>query len=305
MAKYSLTPELKRRLKQLGMSEYGLKKFATKYLSQVIHEGEAINGVVYGRYFSGSGALSLEEGMLVATDRRVIFLDHKPGFTDLEEITYDMIGGVRHQKFGPFNTVTLHSRLGDFPIRYTNAKCSQIFTEYIENRRISQDENKPLGVMNAAAAIANTNVAKLDWPIKFLDDAGTLFLKEHDVGVLSTVDQMGDADASVVYYIVDKYNNVYILTKQDTHKAKNILLHKNVVLSVFDATNDETLSLHGKANIEQDEKIKEFVFSQIVKPRYYKGVKKLPPITSLDKGAYVIIRITPKSGHYVNYKMMG
>jgi hypothetical protein len=68
---------IKKELKAVGVTRYGMLKFASHYVHNVIHEDEHIMGVVYGRY--RQDGVSLNEGMLIATDLKILFLDHKPG----------------------------------------------------------------------------------------------------------------------------------------------------------------------------------------------------------------------------------
>lgn len=301
------SPEAKRirqELRQAGMTDYGLMKFGVRYVMHLIKEDEHVHGVVYGRYRSGEGILAMTEGMLIATDRRVIFIDHKPGFTDLDEITYDMVGGVRHQKFGPFNTVTLHTRMGDYVVSYTNARCSEVFTDYIESRRISRDASLPIYSPDSNQPVIDKKVVNggRHMPIPFLDAQTLKFLKEHDIAVLSSVDKQGNPSAAVVYYIVDQLNQVYIITKSETTKATNITSNRHVSLTVFDATSAETLTIKGQADFETDEQVISYVFNQIVKPKNYQGVSMLPPVAHLKQGVLRVIRIVPRSGKYVDYK---
>jgi hypothetical protein len=99
----------------------------SEYLPAIIHPDEEIGGVVYGHHPEGFA-------MLVATDRRIIFLDKKPMFEVEDEVTYDVVSGVSigHAGFG--STVVLHTRIKDYPIRTYNLKCAYGFVEYIEAR---------------------------------------------------------------------------------------------------------------------------------------------------------------------------
>ncbi len=133
---------IKNELKAAGVTSFGMKKFAIKYLPKVIHKNEHVKGIVYGRYNDNSGA-ALNEGVLIATDLRVIFLDHKPGFTKKEEITYDVVSGVKITS-ALFSAVTLHTRLGDFTVRFANSKCAAIFVSYVEERRLETIKNKAM-----------------------------------------------------------------------------------------------------------------------------------------------------------------
>lgn len=125
-----------------GMSQWGLNKFNSRYLMEVIHEDEHIKGVVYGRYRENGGLLNWVDHMLVATDQRVISLNHKPGYTDMDEFTYDVVMGVESSTAGPFTAITLHTRLRDFSLRFVNAACAHTFMEYIESRRM-ESSNSP------------------------------------------------------------------------------------------------------------------------------------------------------------------
>lgn len=120
-------------LRQAGVSRYGMLKFNAHYLHRIIHPDEHIKAVVYGHY--GTELIGTE-GMLVATDRRVVFLDHKPGYTNMEEFSYDVISGVRFAQAGVFTSVTLHTKLGSFTIKYANANCARRFVSCIGTRRV-------------------------------------------------------------------------------------------------------------------------------------------------------------------------
>lgn len=121
-------------LKQAGVTKYGMTKFSVRYAHNIIHANEHIMGAVYGRY-KELGGPSFNEGMLIATDKRVLFLDHKPGYTKSDELTYDVISGISITT-AIFSAVTLRTRLGDYTLRFANQKCAEIFSNYVEKRRI-------------------------------------------------------------------------------------------------------------------------------------------------------------------------
>lgn len=125
-------------LTKAGVSKFGLKKFTIRYLPEVIHEHEHIKGIVYGRY-SENGGPAFTEGVLVATDLRVVFVDHRPGYTKTDEFTYDVVSGVKLST-ALLSAVTLHTRLGDFTVRYASPKSAAIFVRYIEKRRLEKPE---------------------------------------------------------------------------------------------------------------------------------------------------------------------
>ncbi len=130
---------IKLELIEAGISRFGLKKFAVHYLPRIIHANEHIMGAVYGRYGTDVFFSSMNEGMLVATDRRVIFIDHKPGFTDIKELTYEAVSGLERVTTGIFSAVTLYTKLGDFNIHNAKPKCVEKFAEYVEVRRLESE----------------------------------------------------------------------------------------------------------------------------------------------------------------------
>ena len=135
---------IREELKAVGMTAFGRLKFASHFLPHVLHEGEHIRGVVYGRYTEGTGLLRWVEGMLVATDRRVIFLDRKPGFEAMDELTYDIVSGVQKSYAWPFASVTLHTRIGNYTLRFANKRCIDLFMHYVEGRRLESRDPSTL-----------------------------------------------------------------------------------------------------------------------------------------------------------------
>jgi hypothetical protein len=127
---------IKEELRAVGVTAYGLRKFATRYVHKIIHPEEHIKGVVYGRHATGESMLLLPGAMLIATEDRVVFLDHKPGFTNTKVIAYEVIAGIEHTTAGMFTTVCLHTRFGAYKISFVNSRCAQIFMRYIETRRM-------------------------------------------------------------------------------------------------------------------------------------------------------------------------
>ena len=125
---------IKKELQAAGVTAYGMKKFAIKYMPKIIHENEHIHGIIYGRYNDKSG-MPLNEGVLVATNLRIVFIDHKPGYTNTDELTYDVVAGISRTST-LFSAVSLRTRLGEYKFRYVNTKCAAKFVDYVEHRRL-------------------------------------------------------------------------------------------------------------------------------------------------------------------------
>lgn len=268
---------VKSELRKAGVTRYGLLKGESRKLPQIIHPEEHIHAAVYGRCQQGSA-------MLVATERRVIFIDWKPLYTTSDEISYDVIAGVTYGQQGLVATVTLHSRIGDYQLRYVNIGVARKFVTYMEKRRLEHTKNGDSKKRPAAEPLSKTVL---------LDAEITRFLEQHELTTLSTLDRSGNVHGASVYYT---YMNsfIYVLTKELTNKARNILVHSQVALTVTDEQAMKTLELEGIAEVETDLSLRQQAFKKIVKERVYQDGKKLPPVTNLEAGSFVVIRIAPK-----------
>ena len=118
---------IRKQLEDIGVGYWGMTSPEAHYLPHVIHRDEQIEGAVYGRSRAGNI-------LLVATDRRIVYLDRKPLFTNEEEITYDVVGGVSHSHSGIGATLTLSTRVKNYHIKTYNERCASGFVAAIERR---------------------------------------------------------------------------------------------------------------------------------------------------------------------------
>ena len=137
--------------------------------------------------------------------------------------------------------------------------------------------------------------------IHHISDEALKYLKSHDLAILSTVDRTGNVSGSVVHYLVDQDNFIYILTRSGTTKGRNIYAHSQVALTIYEVETQETIQLQGIAENETNQQKKSAVFSQMTKSRSYGGKMLPPPVTKLQEGIFTVIRISPESVKYNNY----
>lgn len=275
-------------LKAVGITTYGLLKPESRELPRIIHDDEHIGGVIYGQIGGGVSA------MLVATDHRIIFIDKQLFFSTVDELTYDVVSGVRSVSAGVLNSVTLHTRIQDYTFRYVNAHCAEIFVKYIENKRLEKgtyDQPNERHEHETALPIFQ-NIS---------NEKAIQFLKENDTAVLSTADRNGTVHGAVVYYLIDQNNLLYILTKSDTNKGKNVYARGQVAMTIHKPGSLKTLQIQGNAAIETDQKKKDIVLSSMIKPRIYKEGILQPPVAKLQKGSFIVIRVSVTSMSYVDY----
>src|SRR5581483_2885945 len=133
--------QIRGQLQKLGAVQYDLWLPETSALPLVIHADERINGIVFGRYKQDTtGEPVIGRGALVATDRRVLLVDHKPLFMKCNEISYRVISAVSYSRVGFIGTVVLHTRLGNISVRTFNQHCAHNFVEAIEESILADKE---------------------------------------------------------------------------------------------------------------------------------------------------------------------
>jgi general stress protein 26 len=192
-----------------------------------------------------------------------------------------------------FASLTLHTRLGDYVLRYVNEKSARKFVEYIEKRRLERKNGSE----------EQKSQPKKPKPNKFSKEAEQ-FLNSHEVAVISTIGRTGTVQGAVVYYYAPGDGRVYFITKAETDKAHNILYSGQVALTIFDEQNLQTLQLEGQAMIENDPDMKQTIFTQLIHSRNYGNEKRMPPITQLHEGAFMVINITPTNSKFTDFKKL-
>ena len=93
MATAEQAERIKAEMRQAGVTAHGLRKTTTKMLLDFMDKDEHIGGVIYGR--EGDKLIESDSVMLVATDKRLIYLNHEPFSRFTDEITYDVVAGVK------------------------------------------------------------------------------------------------------------------------------------------------------------------------------------------------------------------
>lgn len=294
MATINQKERIKAEMTKVGVTSYGLKKTTTKMLLDFMDDDEHIGGVVYGR--EGDKLVESNSVMLVATNKRLIYLNHEPFSRFTDEIAYDVLAGVKKSTAGPFSTVTLLTRMMDttYTIKYVNTNCARHFVKYIDRKRIRGGSDNPQSEqpVDDLKGLFNDNESYSE---------AIAYLNSHEIAVFSTLDTRNTISAAVVYYSIGKDNNIYILTKSHTKKAQNILTNNQVALTVYEPNGLQTVQLQGIASVEKSDSIKAEVFDKIVKNRYYSEKIDLPPVTKIKEGSYAVIRIIPKSIKFRDY----
>ncbi len=112
-------------LREAYLSRYARRSSEAKYLPYIIHDNEHIKAAVFG--YQEAGFV-----MLVATDKRVIFLDKKPLFINQDEVTFDVVSGVKLNETVMGATLKLHTRVKDYKLFTMKEASAEHFMQYIE-----------------------------------------------------------------------------------------------------------------------------------------------------------------------------
>ncbi len=124
---------VKARLRALGASMYVLTRPEVGKLASLLHEDEKIEAFVYGVYSAGWG-------MLVATDRKLIFVDKVFFDLKVDELPYSMISAIDHSFGHYFAKVVVHTRSKDYSFKRIRCKCAENFVDFIEEKMLQTQE---------------------------------------------------------------------------------------------------------------------------------------------------------------------
>ena len=281
---------IKEELREAGITPLGKFRFSGTYLPEIIHADEHIEAAIFGRHKELEGFFGAVEGMLVATDKRVLFVDHRPGYTTMDEFTYDVVSGVSLTKAIYNASVTLYTKVSNYRLSYVGKESAKNFVDYIENRleaRMSQSATPQQVTPQSHEVI--------------LSAEALVFLNKHEIGVLSTIERTGSLSGAAVYYVVrDGYP--YFMTKEITQKARNILGNEHVALTVFDEKSLETVQLAGTAEIVTDDAKRMEVITSILHFRTYADNSHLAPVVRMGAERNTLVyRIVVANFDYTNF----
>ena len=108
-----------------GITRHGLARAESCYVPDIIDPDEHIKAAILGRRAGGAA-------MLIATDERLIFLDRMPLIAISDEMSFKAVSTVKHYSIGPFATVELHSKEGEYVLNRVDKRAAAAFVRFIE-----------------------------------------------------------------------------------------------------------------------------------------------------------------------------
>jgi uncharacterized protein YhbP (UPF0306 family) len=127
------------------------------------------------------------------------------------------------------------------------------------------------------------------------------FLKQHPMGVLSSVTPDGSPWGSAIYYVADDEFNFYFVTRMETFKYQNLDKTPLAALTVADSDSQTTVQASGKISQLPVKEYADIVFGKLAKIRPDDNYSWSPPLAKLQKGNYMPLRLTPTKLQYANY----
>ncbi len=289
MKDYKHTERVRKQLQEAGLGSFTVLRAECRFLPSIIYHDEKIGAAVYGLGPDGWC-------LVVATDKRVIYLDKKPFFVTKDILTYDIVSGVTSNQLGMFASVTLLTRGKQYALRFVNTSAAATFTQYIESRRLSGGQYDQRS--GRYYEELNDSLVIMDIPNK---DA-TEFIRNNDVGVLSTYDDRDDTvSGAVVHYVLDGDSYLYVLTKSASRKARSVMSNGKSALTIYEPGSMKTAQIQAIASLEADHKKQRDIFDHMIQERSYSEGSYRPPVTSLKEGTYVIVKLTPTSIIFTDY----
>ncbi len=284
--KYATVNDIKSALEAAGVQNASRHPFTTNYLPKVLHDDEQIMAAVFGRRKESEGFFGFAEGMLIATNKRVIFIDHRPGYTTMDEISFDKVSGVNISTTVFYASIILFTKIANYKLSFTNQESAQRFADYIEQRVIRNEELPAPSSPPQYEAI--------------LQEDALTFLKNHELAVLSSIARTGAVEGAVIYYTVID-NHPYFVTKLSSHKAENILGNQHASLTVYDEGKLQSLQLQGIIEQVNDKNEKLFALTDVTHPRTYDDGSHAAPIMRMDGSDFVTFRLIPTRFSFTDF----
>jgi nitroimidazol reductase NimA-like FMN-containing flavoprotein (pyridoxamine 5'-phosphate oxidase superfamily) len=128
------------------------------------------------------------------------------------------------------------------------------------------------------------------------------FLRQHPVGVLSTVDADGKPWGSAVYYVADAEFNFYFVTRVETFKFENVAARPFAALTIADPVSQVTVQVAGEITKVPVHEYMATLFDKLATIRPTGDYNWTPPISKLHAGNFMPLQLTPTKLQYADFQ---
>jgi nitroimidazol reductase NimA-like FMN-containing flavoprotein (pyridoxamine 5'-phosphate oxidase superfamily) len=133
------------------------------------------------------------------------------------------------------------------------------------------------------------------------------FLGQEKVGVLSTVRENGFPDAAVIYYYLDKNNEISFLSRSNSRKLLNLDHQKQVLLTVLRVATKEVVQVRGVAEIQPSTapEVAENLVHLIKVLENDDEAETVLPLLKHKTGDIMVVKIHPEELRWRKYSTIG
>lgn len=129
------------------------------------------------------------------------------------------------------------------------------------------------------------------------------FLKNHPMGVLSTVSEKSKPWGAAIYFVTDENFNFFFVTREKTQKFKNIEARPIVAITVADPETQTTVQASGTISKVPSKEIIDIVFKKLASIKPKGDINWIPPVIKVHQGDWMILQISPDYVQFADYKL--
>lgn len=287
------------RLTELNVSSFSQHKHIVDVLGEIITPEETIVAAAIGRNESHTPAL------FALTNTRLLYVEGDRLYHSNNEIAFSSIDGVSRLPTPILSSVTVSTQAGKYSVTNVNNANSRDFANALEDtlNNASQIMNKPQPVPQPeqpqpqqlpSDAPNETSLIEGMLPEKKIafTNEELDFLSSHSVGVLSTSSSGGDVHANPVYYVIEN-NNIFILTREKTHKSVNMVARPQSSIVVIDDKTMQFVTCEALAKEVNDLVLKQDIYNEINAEVTSLKANIQQALYDVSQGEYTVFELIP------------
>jgi uncharacterized pyridoxamine 5'-phosphate oxidase family protein len=140
---------------------------------------------------------------------------------------------------------------------------------------------------------------------KIFGDSINDFIKSQARAVIATVDANGQPSTSVIFYVLDKNDELHFITKSQTTKFENLKLNSKSAITIVDAEKPIAVNMTGMVVEVTDQKTRDAMMQDVFQLSYSE-LHDYAPIIKLHKGSFTVMKFIPKEAKMTDFtKPMG
>ena len=131
------------------------------------------------------------------------------------------------------------------------------------------------------------------------------FIKSQSKAVIATVDSEDQPSTSVIFYIVDKNDEMFFITKSHTTKFENIKSNHKAALTIVDSKKPIAVNLIGTVTEITEHPQRDEIMQKVFQLSYSE-LHDFAPIIKLHKGSFSVMNFVPLKAKMTDFtKPMG